>query len=155
MTRDRMLTATTLALKLVLGGVFFVAGVIKLDDPRLFADEIVNYHLFEWSAPYLAATLPMTEVLVGLVLILGRRRSSWLHAAAVIAGGLMIVFLIATIHVLGRGININCGCFGGDSGPVGVATIVRDVALLVAAVLVFVLGRRSAHLAGSADPGDG
>jgi hypothetical protein len=36
-----------------------------------------------------------------------------------------------------RGLNINCGCFGGDGAPVGWGKVLEDVALLVPAWLVF------------------
>jgi uncharacterized membrane protein YphA (DoxX/SURF4 family) len=147
--REHLVTGLFLVLKLGLGAVFFGAGVIKLEDPTGFAEEISNYQLFAGAAPYAAATIPVLEIVVGIVLLLFSRRSGWLQGAALIAAGLMVVFTIATIHVITNDINIDCGCFGGDSGPVGSSTVVRDVVLLVAAVAVLVIGRVSVARAAS------
>jgi hypothetical protein len=47
------------------------------------------------------------------------------------------MFTIAIVHVVRAGINVDCGCFGGSSGPVTVWTAARDLLLLAAAALVF------------------
>ena len=149
MKREHVTTGLVLILKFGLGVVFFAAGVIKLDDPVRFADEIANYQLFAGTAPYAAATIPVVEITIGIVLLLFRRRNPWLHAATLIAAGLMALFTVATIHVISNGINSGCGSFGGDSGPVGTSTVVRDVVLLVAAIALLVIGRVSAARAAS------
>jgi uncharacterized membrane protein YphA (DoxX/SURF4 family) len=123
------------ALRMGLGALFLVAGGLKLRDPVGFATEISNYHLLPAAAPWLAATLPAVELVVGLTLLIGTR--TWLRAAALCTIGLMAVFTVAVTQVVARGINVSCGCFGGgDSGPVTLATVARDVVLLAAAVLL-------------------
>jgi hypothetical protein len=52
---------------------------------------------------------------------------------------LLAVFTVAVTQVVLRGINIECGCFGGSSGTVTWLTVVRDVALFGAALLSFYL----------------
>jgi putative oxidoreductase len=100
------------ALRLGLGALFVVAGVLKLRDPTAFATEIANYRWLAQLAPVGAATLPAIEVLLG---------------------GLLIVFTAAIAQAVARGINVDCGCFGGGGGPVTGWTVVRDVALLLGA----------------------
>jgi hypothetical protein len=58
----------------------------------------------------------------------------------------MAVFTVAVAQVTVRGINVSCGCFGGDSGPITIATVARDLGLLAAALALFLL---SAPHAGS------
>jgi len=47
------------------------------------------------------------------------------------------MFLVAIVHVVRAGINVDCGCFGGNTGPVTAWTAVRDLVLLASAALVF------------------
>ena len=150
MKRELVVSALILLFKLGLGALFVVAGILKLRDPAGFAEEIANYRLYPSLAPYLAAGLPCAEFLVGGVLVVVPGRSLWLQAAALCSALFMLAFTIATSHVLAAGINIDCGCFGGQSGPVSSATVARDIVLILVAVTLFVLGRmRAAQFAGA------
>lgn len=140
----RTTAATVIALvaRLVLGGVLGVAGALKLGDPSAFAQEIANYQLAPELAPYVAATLPATELLIalGLLLPLPGHLVAWRRAAGLAAGVVLTTFTAAVISVLGRGINIDCGCFGAGSGPVSGLTVLRNVTLLGLAGAVVWLG---------------
>jgi putative oxidoreductase len=121
----------TLVLRVVLGALFVYSGALKLPDPTGFATEITNYRFLPELAPWLAATLPAMEIGLGLSLLFAPRR--WRRAAALAACGLLAVFTVAVAQVVARGINVSCGCFGGNSGPVTLLTVGRDLALLFAA----------------------
>ena len=124
-------------LRLGVGGLFAWAGVLKLRDPAAFATDIANYQLFPALAPWGAATLPLIELVLGLALILAP--SAWRRGAALATAGLMAVFTAGIAQAVARGIRIECGCFGGASGPVTSWTIARDLALLAAAIALVVL----------------
>lgn len=143
-------TAILWALRLGLGGLFVYAGVMKLSDPTGFAVEISNYRLLPEMAPWAAMAMPGVEVAVGALMMAGTR--PWLRAASLACIGMMIVFTIAVTQVVARGINIDCGCFGGNSGPVTWVTIVRDLVLLGAAAGVFLMsGPRSPSASATAE----
>lgn len=125
----------SLAARVVVGGLFVVAGALKLGDPTAFATEIANYHFLPELAPWLAVTLPATEVVVGATLLLAPWR--WRRAASLAAMGLLLMFLVAIVHVVRAGINVDCGCFGGNTGPVTAWTAARDLGLLALAGLAF------------------
>ena len=129
--------------KLVLGGVFLVAGVEKLADPATFSEQIANYQLLPQLAPYLATALPGLEVLLGALLIASPAPGPWLRASALVTGALMVVFTAAVFSVVLRGIDVDCGCFSA-SGAVSWWTVARDVALLGMAGWVFVKAGRGA-----------
>lgn len=118
--------------RLVVASLFLYAGATKLQDPAAFAQEIDHYELLPWLAPYLAVTLPTIELVLGLGLAVGP--APWFRAAALACAGLMAVFTFAAGSALYRDLNIDCGCFGSGSGPITWLTIVRDVALLSAAL---------------------
>jgi putative oxidoreductase len=132
-----------LAARLILGGVFVLAGALKLRDPVTFTNDIANYQLWPALAPLLAAVLPALEVVVGVALLaLGAR---WRRSAALCAAGMMVVFTAAASSALARGLDVSCGCFGSasGSGTIGWLTIARDVGLIAAAAVVVTLERES------------
>jgi putative oxidoreductase len=124
-----------LLLRLGLGALFLVAGALKLRDPYAFALEISNYQLFPALAPWLAAALPATEIVVGVALVAGPR--PWVRAGALAAALLLGAFTVAATSAVVRGVNISCGCFGADSGPVTWLTVLRDVAFVAAAFWLY------------------
>jgi len=126
-------------LRIVLGGLLVVAGALKLGDPTAFANEITNYRFLPSLAPWLAATLPVIEIALGLLLVVAP--IVWRRAAALAAAGLLAVFTVAVAQVVARGINVDCGCFGGNSGPVTALTVGRDLVLLAMAGAIMWLER--------------
>ncbi|MEO7328948.1 MAG: DoxX family protein [Minicystis sp.] len=126
-----VMTGLFWGLRLALGGLFVYAGAAKIGAPADFATEIANYHLGNTLAPLMAVTMPAVEIVLGIALIAGTR--TWVRAAAFGAAGLLAVFTVAVATVVARGINVDCGCFGGNSGPVTMVTVLRDVLLLAAA----------------------
>ena len=76
--------------------------------------------------------MPTIEVVLGAALVAAPL--PWRRAAALAMAGMLAVFTVAVGQVVARGINVDCGCFGGGSGPVSGWTIARDVALLAAAL---------------------
>ena len=125
----------TLAARLVVGALFVVAGALKFGDLTAFVTEIANYRFMPELAPWLAIMLPPVEVVVGAALIVAP--SKWRRAASLAVMGLLVMFLVGIVHVVRAGINVDCGCFGGNTGPVTAWTGVRDLALLASAALVF------------------
>ena len=98
-----------LALRLVLGGVFFYAGTMKLANPQAFADSVATFKMLPPQLINLVALgLPPFEILLGLMLIPGWKA----RAASLAVAGLSIVFGIALGQALVRGLAVDCGCFG-------------------------------------------
>ena len=116
-------------LRLGLGGLLAVAGLLKLRDPSGFAVEIANYQLLPSLAAYPAAILPATEVVLGLGLIVAP--APWRRAATVGVTILFVLFTVAVGSAYARGINIACGCFGGGGDAIGPLTLMRNLALLL------------------------
>jgi uncharacterized membrane protein YphA (DoxX/SURF4 family) len=121
--------AAAWVLRLGLGGLLAIAGVLKLRDPSGFAVEIANYQLLPALAAYPAAILPATELVLGLSLIVAP--APWRRAATVGVAILFVLFTIAVGSAYARGINIACGCFGGGGNAIGPLTLVRNLALLL------------------------
>jgi len=132
-------SAASWLLRLGLGALFVYAALAKLKDPVGFALEINNYRIWPALAPYGAVMLPGIELAAGVgVIVLPR---AWRRAAALAIMGMMALFTAAVSVALARGINIDCGCFGGQSGPISWLTVARDLALLGASGALVLLER--------------
>lgn len=131
------------AARLVTGGVWLVAGALKLPDLAGSVRAVRAYELLpEAVVPAVGHALPVLEVLVGLMLVLGFR----VRASAVLSAVLFAGFVLGIASVWVRGIEIDCGCFGGGGAKEGASAeypmeLARDVALLLASAWLVVRPR--------------
>jgi uncharacterized membrane protein YphA (DoxX/SURF4 family) len=63
--------------------------------------------------PTVGHALPILEILVGVCLLAG----VLVRANAVLSVVLLLAFVIGISSAWGRGLSIDCGCFGGGGGP--------------------------------------
>ena len=131
--------ALALVLRACLGLLLLAAGALKLRDPGAFATEIANYQLAPAAAPYFAATLPTVEILVGAGLLGFPGR--WRRAAAGAALALFAGFAAAVGSAYYRHINIACGCFGSGGDVITGRTLLRNLALVLAAAALLATDR--------------
>jgi uncharacterized membrane protein YphA (DoxX/SURF4 family) len=131
LTRNELVVTRLVAVYL-LGAVFVYAGATKVNVPREFAQNIMNYHLVsESSAIILASLLPTLEIVTGLSLILG----VWRQGGLVLISLMSIMFIVALGSLIVRGINIDCGCFHQYDGAMATPAmgIVKNLVVLVLA----------------------
>ena len=127
---------TGLGGRLLLGGVFIVSGVLKLPDPAASVRAVRAYQLLpEAVVPAVGYGLPVLEVAIGLMLVLGVH----VRVAAVVSAVLLVMFVTGVGSAWARGLTIDCGCFGGGgqvaAGETRYGTeVARDVGLLAVAL---------------------
>lgn len=131
----------SLVVRLGLGGIFLVAGWLKVGDLAASGRAVNAYQIMPYDAAMIVgAAQPFVEIVVGLLLIVGlaTRLAAW-------AGAIMMVAFIAGIaSAWARGLNIDCGCFSkGGQLPPGVIPnylpeILRDVAFLAMAIFLII-----------------
>jgi uncharacterized membrane protein YphA (DoxX/SURF4 family) len=132
-----------LVARLVTGGVWIVAGAIKLPDPSASVQAVRAYQLLPSGVvPTVGQLLPMVEIVIGLTLVLGLLT----RGAAVLSSLLYLAFIVAIASVWARGITIDCGCFGGggfdpDARSQYPWEIARDVVLLLLSGYLVVVPR--------------
>jgi len=127
-------------LSLLVGGYFIGAGVTKLLGPDKFFKDILNYQLVGEDIAWLAVLyLPWLELIAGLALICTLTR---LGAACWIAG-MLVVFIVALVYALVRGLNIECGCIGTVSSTVSQSLVIDIVLLAMVAGIAFLA--RTSH----------
>jgi uncharacterized membrane protein YphA (DoxX/SURF4 family) len=127
--------------RLVVGAVWIWAGLAKLADPIGSIRAVQAYDLLPTSWVEPIGYLPAVEVVVGMALVVGVMS----RGAAVLSALLFVGFVIGISTAWARGLEIDCGCFGGggydpnasDKYPLEIA---RDVALLAASLFVIWVG---------------
>jgi len=139
--------------RLVLGGIFAYAGISKIFLPNThlwpmfilrfsistnlstFAQQVESYKMLSPAAvDFVAHTLPFTELILGLLLLIGWQLRIWASLITLIMLGFLgVVSRAYLLHM-----NINCGCFATPEPLTGM-TIVRDGALTALAVLMTIL----------------
>jgi putative oxidoreductase len=115
--------------RLILGGVFAYAGMVKIADPREFARIVADYRILpETTAVYFAYILPWLELALGVLLISG----IWVRKAALAAFLLLAAFAGAVLVRHLGGATGGCGCFSlKSSGSESLLSIlIRDASLL-------------------------
>lgn len=96
--------------RLTLGGVLLAAGYLKAIAPDKSQMAVRSYEMLPNSiANLLGLVLPFLEIAIGVLLILG----ALTKVMAVLGGFTMVIFIIAISQAWARGLNIDCGCFGG------------------------------------------
>lgn len=125
-----------LIVRIGLGTVFIYAGILKMQAPLNFADSIASFQILPAElVNVIAMTLPAFELLVGALLLVGWQKRP--ASLAVII--LTVVFGLALVSALARGIMVDCGCFG--SGAPSVAktwvSLGRDVLMGAGALLLY------------------
>ncbi len=118
--------------RLVVGGVWVVAGALKLPDPAESVRAVRAYELLPESVvPTVGHLLPVLEVVVGACLLVGLLT----RGAAMVSALLFAAFVFGIAWAWSQGLQIECGCFGGGGYQEGASDeypweIARDVGLL-------------------------
>ena len=93
----------------IFGGVFIFSGLVKVRDPQLFLMQIRGFHLLgDPYAAWVALGLPWLEIFCGIAVVIGFLRRGGL----ILLGTALVVFIIVLAIAWGRGLDIECGCFG-------------------------------------------
>jgi uncharacterized membrane protein YphA (DoxX/SURF4 family) len=128
-----------LVARLVVGGVWIVAGWLKLPYPAESVRAVRAYRLLpEAVVPAVGYALPVVEIAIGVLLVVGLGT----RVAAAASALLQIAFVVGISAAWARGIQIECGCFGGGGATAAGATakypwdIARDVGLAIMSIAI-------------------
>ena len=129
-----------ITLRVLLGLIFIYSSVGKLFNSAEFAKAILRYDFLPiYFVNLLAIVLPWLEFVVGLLLIAGIYKK----ASSFLAGASLVMFLIALISAVARGLDISCGCFSlEESSSKGdiIYRIIQDFFMLAAVIIVYKFG---------------
>lgn len=133
----------TLLARLGLAGVLGWAGIAKLAAPALAVQAVAAYEILPESlTTFVGYALPALEIALALLLVAGLAT----RFVAIASGLLMVVFIAGIASAWARGLNIDCGCFGGGGSIASSATrypeeILRDIGFLALAVFIAIWPR--------------
>jgi uncharacterized membrane protein YphA (DoxX/SURF4 family) len=123
-----------IALRLIVAAIFLGAALPKIADPASFATDIDNYRMVpDAIIGPMSVVLPLLEALVGVALVTG------IHArgASLVAAAMLVAFAVGMVQAIGRGIDLDCGCFGHVvETRVSWLTVTRNVVLTLACAIV-------------------
>lgn len=130
--------------RLLVGGVWIAAGYLKLTDINDSIRSVRNFRILpEFVVHTVGTGLPVLEIVVGALLILGLG----IRVAGLLSAILQVVFIIGIASAWARGLQIECGCFGGSGTLVQNAAakypweIARDCVLLLLSVMLVIWPR--------------
>ncbi len=129
-----------LVARVVVGAVWVVAGALKIPDPAESVRAVRAYQLLPESiVPTVGHALPLVEIAVGSLLLAGVLT----RGAAILSALLFAAFIFGISWAWAKGLQIDCGCFGGGGFDEDAAEeypweIARDAGLfLLSAFLVW------------------
>jgi putative oxidoreductase len=119
--------------RLILGGLFIYAGILKVGDPLEFAQDVRNYRLAGQSLSFLTAVfLPWLEIVAGFFLVAGIMK----RASALVVSSMLVFFILLVILTIVRGLDVDCGCFGALSRRADLGLIAEDLLMLSMALSI-------------------
>jgi uncharacterized membrane protein YphA (DoxX/SURF4 family) len=119
--------------RVVVGAVWLAAGLLKLTDGAASVRAVRAYQLLpEGIVPTVGHALPAFEIVIGLALVTG----ALTRAAGVASALLFVAFIVGIGSAWARGLQIDCGCFGGGGFDADATSkypweIARDTGLLL------------------------
>ncbi len=129
-----------LATRLLLAALFLAAGLVKAGASEGFAITIAQFTILPpATVTAFAIILPWFEILAAILLLVPRT----VRWGAILTATLLVTFTAALGWALSQGLIVDCGCFG-ETAPSRermVTTLVRDVVLLAAALILAVYPR--------------
>jgi len=119
--------------RLLAGGAFIYAAVLKIAEPLGFAQDILNYRVIGPGLAFpVAAFLPWVELFAGLGLVSGVFEKGGALFASVLYAG----FIGLVLSVIVRGLDVDCGCFGSLSSKADWRLVAQDVVLLAMSLAI-------------------
>ncbi len=127
-----------LIIRLILFGVFAVAGISKLLDPEGAKKAMRDFGTPEEFTGFFAIALPFAEIVFAVCLLFVSM--SWVGSAGALL--LLTTFIGGMIWQIVQGNKVDCHCFGQiHSEPVGIKSLVRNIIFALMAVVLLFSGR--------------
>ncbi len=126
-----------LLFRIIVGGIFFYAGFLKINDLQSFELSIRNYQILnDPLVSILAITLPPLEIILGISILI----KFLYQGALLIACMTMSLFIASLLSLLSRNIDINCGCLGLNTSVQ--IQIMIDILIVLMCIFLMKYGKR-------------
>ena len=127
----------------ILGLVYFGAGMLKLMDPvgsGLVVEEYLSFFRLGWLSPLAKAIgvgMALIETLVGAALL----AKVWRRQVAIVTSFITVGFTILTLQLVIFNPEMDCGCFGEAVHLTHFQTFVKNLILCLLCVIAFLPAR--------------
>lgn len=140
--------ATLGVFKVLLGLLFVISSISKIQNPAKFMDSIEAYKLLPAVFIHpMSVIIPWIQIVCGLFFIF----DIYAQSAALILSGLLVVYTAAIAQAFARGMSMDCGCFDliqGLEDKVGWKAIIRDLIFLGMTGTVFLFDKNTVNIYG-------
>jgi putative oxidoreductase len=128
-------------LRVVIGGLFLYSSAHKILHPDQFAIAIRGYELMPLGLTNaFALFVAWSELVAGVMLLFGVMTKK--AAGAILI--LLVMFTIAILSTMIRGMAIDCGCFSNEGGSeTNITLVIRNLFLIAGSVMVMLFDRGS------------
>lgn len=132
-----------LILRILLAGIFGVAGIAKLYDLSGSKKAVEGFGVPATLAKPLGVLLPLAEIAIAVALIFVQ--VSWLGAIG--ATALLLLFVAGMSYQMYKGNAPDCHCFGQvHSEPVSPKSLIRNIVFMIPALALIASGRENQGL---------
>ncbi len=122
--------------QILLGGLFLYSGVTKLQDLSKFAEVVKGYQLLPLGiVPFTAVYVGSLETLLGFAFLFKKT----VKTGAICCALLLIFFQVALVTLVFRGIEMDCGCFGGFGFSPKLAILRNFIILAQISYILYIL----------------
>jgi hypothetical protein len=127
----------------ILGLVYFGAGMLKLMDPvgaGLVVEEYLSFFRIGWLSPLAKAIgvgMALVETLVGAALL----AKVWRRQVAIVTSFITVGFTILTLQLVIFNPEMDCGCFGEAVHLTHFQTFIKNLILCLLCVIAFLPAR--------------
>jgi uncharacterized membrane protein YphA (DoxX/SURF4 family) len=128
-------------IRIAIGGLFVYASLNKIWDPAAFAAAIYNYRLLpEVLLHFAAILLPWLEFITGVLLII----NVYPRTSSALIFLMLLMFTLAIISAMARGLDFSCGCFKLDSDArnMSIWKVFENIGMLLMAAIAWLQAQR-------------
>ena len=125
-----------LLVRVFIGLLFIVNSLEKIVDPAAFAQSVANYRMLPgWLVAFVATVLPWLELICGFSVLFG----ALTRGSSLLLSAMLVVFTLAVVVALARGLDISCGCFTQDptAGKIGWLKVIQNATLIVLTLFLY------------------
>src|SRR5690606_14957021 len=134
--------------RIIVGVLFILSGLIKLNDPmglsfkldEYFSEEVFNMPFLQAYSLTLAIIMIIADFVLGVMLLLGHRKKFTLTSLFL----MIVIFTFLTFFSAYYNKVTDCGCFGDAIKLTSWESFTMDIILLVLILILF-LGRKYIH----------
>jgi len=134
--KHRVIDSVMIIARLAIGAIFIASSIPKLMQPYDFLAGVYSYELVGAKLGVMVAIiLPWLELFVGICLVGG----VFVRGAVLASMGMCVMFSLALVSALWRGLEISCGCFSSaNQDVISYLTVIRAAVLLMVSAAIYI-----------------